>query len=284
MSGIVEAIERQSAQLNRQEQTLAAYIARHAADVVEMGITELAEKSETSASTISRFCRTFHFRGFADFKMKLAAELAVQPSEPSYQDIVAGNPLDRIVAAMETNHIRSIADTTRLLDRQQLRLAVDALHRAGTIDLYGVATSGLVAQDLYEKLIRVGKRANVFTDPHLQITSASNLGPGDVALAISYSGETQETIQALMCAKERGATTVSLTQYGSNALAGLSDVKLFSSTLEAGMRRGDMASRIAQLHVVDILFTCLVSEDFDELVPRLERSYHMVKKYRSKGT
>jgi DNA-binding MurR/RpiR family transcriptional regulator len=284
MSGIMEAIERQSAQLSRQEQALASFIAANPAAVVEMGITELAEKSDTSAATISRFCRTFHFRGFADFKMKLAAELAVQPGEPSYQDIVAGNSLERIVAAMETNHIRSIADTTRLLDRQQLRLAVDALHRAGTIDLYGVATSGLVAQDLYEKLIRVGKRANVFTDPHLQITSASNLGPGDVAIAISYSGETQETIQALLCAKEQGATTVSLTQYGSNPLAGLSDVKLFSSTLEAGMRRGDMASRIAQLHVVDILFTCLVSEDFDELVPRLERSYHMVKKYRGKGT
>lgn len=284
MSGIVETIGRQLEQLNRQEQALASYIVAHPADIADMSITELAEKSETSASTISRFCRTFHFRGFADFKMKLAADLAVQPGEPSYQDIVAGNPLERIVAAMETNHIRSISDTTRLLDRQQLRQAVDALHRAGTIDLYGVATSGLVAQDLYEKLIRVGKRANMFSDPHLQITSASNLGPGDAAIAISYSGETQETIQALLCAKERGATTISLTQYGSNALAELSDVKLFSSTLEAGMRRGDMASRIAQLHVVDILFTCLVSEDFDELVPRLERSYQMVKKYRSKGT
>jgi DNA-binding MurR/RpiR family transcriptional regulator len=248
-----------------------------------MGITELAELSQTSPATISRFCKTFHFQGYTDFKMKLSAELAIIPVEQSYQDIVAGNPLDKIIIAMEANHLRSISDTTRLLDRKQLELAIEALHGARHIDLYGVATSGVVAQDFYQKLIRIGKRATAFTDPHLQITAASNLRPGDVIFAISYAGETLETIQALQCAKEQGATAISLTKFGSNTLAEMSDIKLFTSTLEEGMRRGDMASRIAQLHVIDILFTSLVSEDFEEFVPKLEHSYQMVKKYRSKG-
>lgn len=80
-----------------------------------------------------------------------------------------------------------------------------------------------------------------------------------------------------------GAVTISLTKFGTNPLANLSDIRLFASTLEEGMRRGDMASRIAQLHVIDILFTSLVSEEFDELIPRLERSYQLVRKYRNKG-
>jgi len=57
---------------------------------------------------------------------------------------------------------------------------------------------------------------------------------------------------------------------------------LFTSALEEGIRRGDMASRIAQLHVIDILFTCLVSQQFDEYVPPLERSHQMVQKYRNR--
>jgi DNA-binding MurR/RpiR family transcriptional regulator len=283
MSGILNAIEENKETLNRQEQVLAAFIVEHAQQVVRLGITELAEQSQTSPATISRFCKTFHFQGFTDFKMKLSAELAIQPSEQSYQDIVAGNPLDKIIIAIEANHQRSISDTTRLLDRKQLSLALQALHLARHIDLYGVATSGIVAQDFYQKLIRIGKRVTAFSDPHMQITSASNLKPGDVAFAISYSGETNDSIQALLCAKEQGATTISLTKYGSNQLSDLSDIKLFTSTLEEGMRRGDMASRIAQLHVIDILFTSLVSEDFHELVPRLEQSYQMVQKYRRKG-
>ncbi|MNE88905.1 putative HTH-type transcriptional regulator YbbH [compost metagenome] len=114
----------------------------------------------------------------------------------------------------------------------------------------------------------------------MQITAASTLGKGDVALAISYSGETPETIDALRCAKDSGATTISLTQYGSNQLASLSDIALFSSSLEEGMRRGDMASRIAQLHVIDILFTGMVSMEFHDYIPKLESSYQNVQVYR----
>jgi DNA-binding MurR/RpiR family transcriptional regulator len=283
MSGILCAIEANKDVLNRQEHVLATFIVDHAQQVVRLGIKELAEKSQTSSATISRFCKAFHFQGFTDFKMKLTAELAAQPTEQSYQDIIAGNSLDKMIAAIEANHISSISDTTRLLDRKQLDLALQALRHARQIDLYGVATSSLVAQDFYQKLVRIGKRTTAFSDSHMQITSASNLKPGDVAIAISYSGETYDTIQSLLCAKEQGATTISLTKYGSNHLSDLSDIKLFTSTLEEGMRRGDMASRIAQLHVIDILFTGLVSEDFHKLVPRLEESYQMIRKFRGKG-
>lgn len=280
MSSITSALQAGMAQLHPKEQELAAYVLAHPQQVTQLSITELAAQSQISTATISRFCKTFHFTGYADFKMKLSAELAALPAVQSYQDIVAGNDLGSIVQAIETNHLRSIADTTRLLDMAQLAQAVSALRAAKRIDIYGVATSGVVAQDFYQKLVRIGRHATCFHDPHMQITSASNLGAGDAAFAISFSGETQETIDALTCAKEGGATTISLTGYGANKLAGLSDIALFTSSLERGMRRGDMASRIAQLHVIDILFTALVSEQFDEYVPRLEQSYHMVRKYR----
>lgn len=280
MSDLLRSIREQMPELNPKEQTIAAFIADHPQLVVRLGITELADQSQTSTATVSRFCKNFHAGGFAGLKLQLATELALQPAADSYQDIVAGNTLESIVAAMEANHIRSISDTSRLLDSKQLARALDALRSAGQIDIYGVATSGVVAQDFYQKLVRIGRRATAFSDPHMQITSASILSEGDTAFAISYSGETPETIDALRCAKERGAATVSLTKYGPNTLSSLADIPLYTSSLEEGMRRGDMASRIAQLHVVDILFTGLVTESFDEYVPKLEQSYQMVKKYR----
>ncbi|MDF2726099.1 MAG: transcriptional regulator, RpiR family [Paenibacillus sp.] len=280
MSDLLRSIREQMPNLNPKEQALAAFIADHPQLVVRISITELADQSQTSAATVSRFCKNFHAGGFSGLKMQLATELALQPTAESYQDIVAGNTLESIVAAMEANHIRSISDTSRLLDPKQLEQALDALRGAGQIDIYGVATSGVVAQDFYQKLIRIGKKATAFSDPHMQITSASGLSDGDTAFAISYSGETPETIDALRCAKERGATTVSLTKFGPNTLSALADIPLYTSSLEEGMRRGDMASRIAQLHVIDILFTGLISESFDDYVPKLELSYQMVKKYR----
>lgn len=280
MTSIIHAIRERIPILYNKEQSLALYIVEHPHSVVQMRITELAEASDTSAATVTRFCKSLHFEGFTQFKMKLAAELAHSTSEKAYQDIVAGNSLHSIVQAIEANHILSITDTTRLLDEKQLYTAMEALRTARQIDLYGVATSGIVAQDFYQKLIRIGKRVTAFSDPHLQITSASTLSKGDVAFGISYSGETPETIDAIRCAKENGATTISLTKYGANKLSSLTDIQLFSSSLEEGMRRGDFASRIAQLHLIDILFVGLVSEQFEDFVPKLEKSYQMVRKYR----
>ncbi|MBP1936967.1 MurR/RpiR family transcriptional regulator [Paenibacillus sediminis] len=280
MSSILQIICEQLETFHQQERKLADYILQFPSNVVSMGITELAEQSGTSPATVTRFCKSLMFRGYPDFKTKLAADLAQQSSPLTYQDIIAGNPLHEIVSAMEANHLRSISDTTRLLDLGELEKALSALTQARQIDLYGVATSGIVALDFYQKLVRIGKRATAFSDPHMQVTSASTLTNRDAAFAISYSGETIETIDALKCAKEMGAVTISLTKFGANSLASIADINLFTSSLEAGMRRGDMASRIAQLHVIDILFSSMVSERFDEMIPKLENSYQMVRKYR----
>lgn len=280
MTPILHALSSHLDTLPPQERKLGEYILESPAAVLHLGITELANTSGVSPSTVTRFCKTFHFKGFPDFKMKLAGELAHNPADTQYQDIIAGNDLQKIVEAMEANHLASITDTTRLLDMNQLAQAVKALCGAKRIDLYGVATSSVVAQDFYQKLIRIGKNCTAFADSHMQITSASSLGAGDVALAISYSGETPETIDAMRCAKDSGAVTLSLTQYGQNRLASLADIALFSSSLEEGMRRGDMASRIAQLHVIDILFTGMVSLEFEDYIPKLESSYQNVQVYR----
>ncbi|WP_055109156.1 MurR/RpiR family transcriptional regulator [Paenibacillus ihumii] len=280
LTPILHALSAQLNSLPPQEKRLAEHILSAPTSVIHMGITDLAGECGISPSTVTRFCKTFHFKGFPDFKMKLAFELAHKPSESHYQDIIAGNDLHRIVEAMEANHLASITDTTRLLDITQLQKAVEVLCRAKRIDLYGVATSSVIAQDFYQKLIRIGKNCTAFADSHMQITSASSLNEGDAALAISYSGETPETIDALRCAKDSGAVTLSLTQYGSSTLASLADISLFSSSLEEGMRRGDMASRIAQLHVIDILFTGMVSLEFTEYTPKLKNSYQNVQIYR----
>ncbi|WP_322908101.1 MurR/RpiR family transcriptional regulator [Paenibacillus campi] len=280
MSTILHILEEELAKLSPQERRLAHYILQQPSSISRMGITQLATQCGISPATVTRFCKTFHFEGFPDFKMKLAAELAQHSIPGSYQDVIAGNPLAEIVKAIESNHVSSINDTTRLLSLPRLEQAIGYLIRARRIDLYGIATSSIVAQDFYQKLIRIGKNCTAFADSHMQITSASTLTSDDVAIAISYSGETKETIDALTCAKENGATTLSLTQYSANPLADIADIALFSSSLEKGIRRGDMASRIAQLHIIDILFTGMISAQFNDSVKKLELSYKNVRRYR----
>ncbi|GAK42612.1 MurR/RpiR family transcriptional regulator [Paenibacillus urinalis] len=285
MTTILNALSKELDQLPSQERRIAEVILTSPAEVTGLSIKELAENSGTSPATVTRFCKSRHFRGFPDFKMKLAAEISQPTGVTAYQDIVAGNSLSTIIEAIEANHLASITDTTRLLDHERLEDAIKLLCGARRIDLYGVATSSIVTQDFYQKLIRIGVSCTAFSDGHMQVTSASSLGEQDVAFAVSYSGETQDTIDALLCAKENGARTISLTSYGHSTLASIADIPLFTSSLEQGMRRGDMASRIALLHVIDIIFTGMVSHDFDRFVPRLNVSYEQVQriKLRNEG-
>lgn len=278
MAAILHALLQEMEQLPPQERRIAEVILESPSVITRLSIKELAERSGTSPATVTRFCKSRHFRGFPDFKMKLAAETFQHSGNEVYQDIVAGNSLTTIVEAIEANHLASITDTTRLLDMERLEKSIHLLCRARRVDLYGVATSSIVTQDFYQKLIRIGVFCTAFSDGHMQITSASSLSAEDVAFAVSYSGETQDTIDALVCAKEHGASTISLTSYGHNTLASVADIPLFTSSLEQGMRRGDMASRIALLHVSDILFTGMVSQDFERFVPRLDGSYEQVQR------
>lgn len=285
MTPILHIISVEKDSLPRQERRLAEFILSNPSDIVNMGITDLAAACEVSAATVTRFCKNFQCKGYPDFKVKLSAEIAhaemaSRMGNTRYQDIVAGKELAGIVEAIESNHLTSIRDTTQLLELGQLERAVNALCNANRIDLYGVATSSIVAQDFYQKLVRIGKNCTAFADSHMQITSASTLAEGDVAIAISYSGETPETIDALACAKDAGAFTICITSYRSSRLSELADIPLYSSSLEEGMRRGDMASRIAQLHIIDILFMGMASRDFSTYVPRLEQSYLNVQNYR----
>jgi DNA-binding MurR/RpiR family transcriptional regulator len=281
MPGIIVAIRDALNELHQKELQLAEYIVAHPQETTRMSIVELAERSGTSTATVSRFCKSFHFLNFSDFKLKLAAELAAQRSAaPSYQDIVADTRIADLIAGVQQNHLRSITETAPLLDPATLERTVEALRQARRIDIYGVATSGVVAADFYQKLVRLGLRTSMFTDSHMQVTSAATLTEDDVVLAISYSGETPEIVDAVSCAKERGATTISLTKNGPNTLASLTDLQLFTSSLEEGIRRGDMASRIAQLFVLDVLFTGMLSTSFDEYIPKLEESFQYVRRYR----
>lgn len=278
---LLSFIQQQLSYFQGKELELAQYILENAEEVTHMSISELAKRSGTSTATVTRFSKALQCSGFPDLKMRLSTDLASKPDRGVYQDIVQGNSLHAVISAIEANHLRSISDTTKSIDIQSLSTAIDKLNQARKIDIYGVATSGVIAQDFYQKLIRIGKSATAFSDSHMQITSASSLTNEDVAVAISYSGETIETVDALRCAKEHGAFTISLSKYGKTTLSQEAHIALFSSSLEEGMRRGDMASRIAQLHMIDILFTGMITREFQPYVNNLEQSYQMINLYRN---
>jgi DNA-binding MurR/RpiR family transcriptional regulator len=153
---------------------------------------------------------------------------------------------------------------------RQLDLAVlDKVVGAPRVNLYGVGASGIVALDLQQKLHRIGRVVHAWPDPHSALTSAALLGPGDVALGISHTGSTRDTIDCLTKAKSVGATTVAITNFPRSKIARLADHVLTTAARETTFRSGAMASRIAARTLVDCLFVAVAQRNYADTVSAL---------------
>jgi DNA-binding MurR/RpiR family transcriptional regulator len=102
------------------------------------------------------------------------------------------------------------------------------------------------------------------------MTSAALLTVTDVALGISHSGETLDILEPIRQAASRGCTTVAVTNYGRSSLARAADLALTTATRETAFQTGSMASRSAQLTVIDCIYLAVAQRDYERSVQALE--------------
>ncbi|MFD1039747.1 MurR/RpiR family transcriptional regulator [Virgibacillus byunsanensis] len=269
----MERIRQGISSLRPSEQKVAQYIVNNPKDILDMPIALLAKNTITSEATIIRMCRSLHIKGFRELKLSISASINQDVmGTDRYEDISADADLSQIINFVSHNNFRSIKSTLSLIDEETIGESISLLDNARKIIVIGVGASAIVALDFEQKCKRINKWCEALTDSHTQLTSAVHLTPKDVVIAISYSGETKEIIDTVKIAKQNQASIISLTGYGTNTVQNLSTINLYASPLEKSIRSGATASRIAQLNIIDILFTGLASLNFELSVDLLDKT------------
>ncbi|MEV2538046.1 MurR/RpiR family transcriptional regulator [Paenibacillus larvae] len=266
--------------LKPMEQKAAQYILEHPETVVTLSVQRLAELAEVSEATIVRLSRSLNLKGYQELKLRIAADLAQSLNSnlaESYQEIHMDASSQSLVESISHNNMRSIQDTMSVLNIKELDRAIEVLGGARKITLFGIGASAVIAQDFKQKLTRINRWCEAAYDFDSQATLAANLQEKDAVLGISYSGNTQDILLAMQAAKERGATLISLTKFGHNPVAEQAHIRLFTSSLEKSIRSGAMASRIAQLNVIDILYVGIARQNYEENILALENTRKAVK-------
>ena len=242
--------------LSAVERRIANYISSHPFETVRSSTEQLANATGVSQASIIRFCQKLGYSGFKELKISLAQEVGslvprviVEPNRKGSFDFVA-EVLRQSIEGMER--------TVATLKREMLDAAIRAIANARLVDIYGVGESYVVGEHLHIKLRRLGIIANIYSNPHLQAISAASLKPGDVAIGISFSGCTLDTIEAIDFAAKRGATTIAITNFPEFPLAQKADILLETNAVEALFPYGSISSRIAQLFIVDLIFAGLL--------------------------
>ena len=241
---------------SKTEKIIADYIFENSNKIIYMSITELAENCEVGETTIIRFCRKVGLKGYQEFKLLLAREM-VEPEENWHENVKNEDDLDKIINKITNSNIQVIKDTSNFINKEQLKKAVDVIIASDKVDIYGVGASAFTAGDAKYKFMRLGINCESFGDPHMQAMSAVNLNSKSVAIGISFSGSTKDTVDSLELAKKAGAFTIAITNYVKSPITKVADLVLLTSAKETPLRSGALTSKIAQLYILDILYTAL---------------------------
>ncbi|HAJ69952.1 MAG: MurR/RpiR family transcriptional regulator [Alkalibacterium gilvum] len=256
------------------EVTIIDYILKNTEETSHMTIYDLSEKTFSSPSTIIRLCKKTGYKGYKDFLKDLIYEQAVRSNykQKHITELTRTDEIEEIVNKVTYKNILSLEETEKLIDIEMIKECVKQLFECEKLTIFGIGASLLVAKDAQLKFTRIDKMSYVSEDWHTQLLMAKNMGEKDVALVISYSGQTEEMITCAEVAKENGATIISITKTEESPINTLADYPIYVSSNEFSFRSGAMSSRIAQLNVIDILFTTYINKMYEESIEILEKT------------
>lgn len=262
------------------EQKITDYILSNISeDTAQLSIHELAKLSGVSDASVLRFCKTMGCEGYRGFVLSLSSALSARDDrEGSYTDICPGDNLKSIIQNISFNNEKSINDTLKVIELSEVEKIVKLLCNARKIVFFGMGASGLVCLDAEQKFLRIGKESHAYVDGHSQKIAATLLQDGDVAIFVSYSGETIEILDAIELASKTGAALVAITKCSHNSLVDMADFVINVLSPEVTIRSGAMGSRIAMLNIVDILFAGVASLEYADIRTSLMKTRNALKK------
>lgn len=242
----------------KSERKVAEAVLKDPQQIIYASITDFAENVGVGDTTIIRFCRKLGFKGYQGFKMALAQEVSVTQNKHDVvlnEDIEDSDTVDTVIQKLYNNQNQALQETMSLLSSKEVVKAVDLLMESKQIHFYGVGSSGVTALDAKYKFIRIGLPVDCFMDGHIMAMDATLLTSKDTVVGISYSGSTKDTIHALELAKKAGAHTICITHHARSPITKYADVILLMSSKEGPLQGGAVSTKVAQLFVIDILYT-----------------------------
>jgi len=234
--------------------------------MLRLSSAALAEQTGRSQSSVVKFSQKLGYPGYQQLKLAVSEAKAQRWQAPEgmvHGSIERGDAYLTVMRKLIASKLASMQQTMSVNSEQTIGKVLDLLDKAERIHLAGVSASALVARDFSIKLMKLGRNVLQDNDSHVQLASASSLGPKDVMFALSHSGTSIETLRIAELARARGAKVVVVTSLKDNPLSAIADVVLHSVGDDEGVRSSSITVRDAQLALTDLLFILLLQRQPD---------------------
>lgn len=250
---ILDKITRQREALSKSEKKVADVVLANPQEAIRSSIASLAAQADVSEPTVNRFCRRLQTKGFPDFKLHLAQSLA-NGTPYVNRNVDENDGPEEYTQKIFESTMAALEMARQSVDVNAVNRVVDVLTQANQIAFFGLGASASVAHDALNKFFRFNIPVIYFEDVVMQRMSVMNLGPGDVVVCISHTGRTKPIVEIANLARSVDATVVGITDINS-PLAKECHYTISMDVAEDTDLYMPMASRIAQLTMIDILAT-----------------------------
>ena len=251
-------------QFTAAEKKVADYVVSNSLTTQTLSISELAEACGVADATVSRFCRHLGYEGFAAFKLAIATSAATrQASNPLSGEVTEEDSIPDLAKKLAGVNINAILETQALLHPETIEKAADVLLAADKVLCMGEGGSMIMAQEAAHLFSTAFSGFFPVTDSHLQAIAASQLTQRDAILYFSYSGATTGLMDVTRVAKAMGAPLILITRYPKSPGANDATIVLQCGSTESPLQLGSIPARVAQLYLVDILFSEACHRDLE---------------------
>lgn len=272
--------------LTKTEKKIAAAILSQPELLNQCSLSDVAKQLDVGEATFIRFCRTLGFKGYTDFKLELAIELATQNQDNRVlldTDVSDSDTTRDIADKLKLSLDSAIGETINLLDFDVLEKVVQELRKAKRIFLFGVGSSGLTAEDAKHKLMRIGLQTDAVTNNHFMYMQAALVKEGDLVIGISHSGYSEEVVKSLRFSRANKATTVAITHNLRSPVTEEAHYVLINGNRQGHMQGDSIGTKMSQLFVLDLIYTLLVKAEPENALKQKQKTLNVILEQRIKS-
>ena len=280
MKNAIDIINRKYPSLSAIEKRIAAFILEAPEKVIYMTTAALSKQLGVSQGSVIKFANNLGFSGYSELKLNVAQNLPGQEKILA-EEVTEKDSAHDVLAKLSREITQTFQMTLSAIQNSELEAAAHILCQKRRIEIYGVGSSSMVANDAYYRFMRQGLPAYGVTDPHIASVSASFLDEGCAVIAISHSGRTVETLNAVRIAKTAGASVICLTSFPDSPLARSSDVCLVSASKESARLKEALTARHSQLLILDALLMYISFKDVVHAIECAENVSEIIGEHRT---
>lgn len=225
-----------------------------------MTSSDLSESSGASRSSIDRLSRKLGYAGLKDMRKSLLEEAKTPESDVVRDEVDHSSPIGVARQVMDNLEARIAPFVRSISQPGLLDQLTEWLLSARTITFLGAGESAAVCSAMHMRLVRLGLPVRFSQEHHNQVVQAGLLRPGDLALAVSYSGRSRGVVWAGQAAKASGARLVALSASTASPLSQIADLHIALPRSEGLSGSSEIYGRILSVALGQILFECLVAK------------------------